>query len=117
MYKQKLKEKSSSALANAVSQRKSNHTIGLTDNRPEAITQRKIVQAKGINFEAGTGNLWHVHKDHVKFNGDNGSRINFKGRSKAFIKKQMEAYHNTLPHNANTHHTYLQCRKWINKHL
>lgn len=87
-------------------------SVRLEDNRAKG-----VLQAKGINYEAGQGNLWHVHKDHVKYNGDNSSRINFAGRSKTYIKKQMEQYHNTLSHDSNRHHTYLQCRKWINRHL
>lgn len=76
-----------------------------------------VIQGKGINYEAGQGSMWHVHKDHVKYNGDDRSRINFDGRTKTYIKKEMEMYHNTLSHNKNRHHTYLECRKWINKHL
>lgn len=145
MYAQveKSKENKSRAVANSVAQKKNNdqHTLGFIDNRPKGIAQRKqieitnnnprakqaiqlqamankgVAQAKGINYEAGAGDLWHVHKDHVKYNGDNSSRINFTGRSKTYIKKQMELYHNTLGHDTNRHHTYLQCRQWINKNL
>jgi hypothetical protein len=81
------------------------------------VGRQGVIQAKGINFEAGVGNMWHVHRDHVKYGVENGSRINFDGRSKTYIKRQMELYHNTLPHNNNLHHTYIECRKWIDKYL
>jgi hypothetical protein len=66
-------------------------------------------------FKAGSGNLWHVHKDHVKYK--NESRINFEGRTKSHILKRMFAYHKTLPHNSLNQSSYKDCRKWIQKHV
>ena len=83
----------------------------------QRMVSRGVRQAKGINYDAGVGALWHVHIDHVKYNGDNGSRINFAGRSKTYIKREMERYHNTLAHDPARHHSYLACRKWVNKYL
>jgi hypothetical protein len=137
------RERQSAASAAARSPSGAPSRFPLSDNRPEAIAQREmqlmvdnsqtvqlaserqgsvverspVVQRKGINYEAGTGNLWHVHKDHVKYDGNNGSRINFAGRTKTYIKTAMERYHNTLGHDTNRHHTYMQCRKWINEKL
>ncbi len=35
-------------------------------------------------FEAGQGNNWHIHKDHIKYGNDNSTRVNFdKNNSKA----------------------------------
>ncbi|MBR9875581.1 hypothetical protein L3V31_15715 [Vibrio sp. J1-1] len=126
-------------LAAILGQRKKNlsQRAGLEDNRRKDTSKQRlqdgtqsrhqlqrlklvssgVIQSKGINFDAGQGSLWHVHKDHVKYNGDDSSRVNFTGRSKTLIKKNMEIYHNTLSHSQNRHHTYLECRKWINKHL
>ncbi|MEE3878046.1 hypothetical protein [Vibrio sp. YYF0003] len=133
------KKRSTVQLAAILSKRKKNlsQRAGLEDNRRKDISKQRlqdgtrssyqlqrlklvssgVIQGKGINFEAGQGSMWHVHKDHVKYNGDDRSRINFDGRTKTYIKKEMEMYHNTLSHNKNRHHTYLECRKWINKHL
>lgn len=130
---------SSLQLASVLVQKKNhvNQRAELEDNRHKGIVQKRakdviqsrqplhipklvnrgVLQSKGINYEAGQGSMWHVHKDHVKYNGDDRSRINFDGRTKTYIKKEMEMYHNTLSHNKNRHHTYLECRKWINKHL
>lgn len=119
---------------------KKNQAIAATDNRQTAKQQnklqglanrsaqvaqlhayqlmtRRVVQKKGINYEAGTGEDWHVHKDHVKYDGDNSSRINFAGRSKTQIKKAMQEYHDTLGHSKERQTTFIACRRWISKYL
>lgn len=119
---------------------KKNEAVAATDNRPVAkhqsalqgiannsaqvaqlkayqLMSNRVVQKKGINYEAGTGEDWHVHKDHVKYDGDNSSRINFAGRSKTQIKKAMQEYHDGLGHSPARQTTYLACRRWISKHL
>jgi len=119
---------------------KKNEAVAANDNRPVAKQQsalqgiansstqvaqlkayqlmsNRVIQKKGINYEAGTGEDWHVHKDHVKYDDDNSSRINFTGKSKTQIKKAMQEYHNSLGHSPERQTTYLACRRWISKHL
>ncbi|HCL04992.1 MAG TPA: hypothetical protein DHW64_03065 [Chitinophagaceae bacterium] len=119
---------------------KKNEAVAATDNRPVAKQQstlqgianssaqvaqlkayqlmsHRVVQAKGINYEAGTGEDWHVHKDHVKYDGDNSSRINFTGKTKTQIKKAMQEYHDTLGHSKERQTTYIACRRWVSKYL
>lgn len=122
MYKriEKSQKSKSRAAANFSVRNKSSvdQPYNLANNRlTKAQSSRGVVQAKGINYEAGIGSLWHVHKDHVKYNGDNSSRVNFAGRSKTSIRNEMKAYHNTLGHSKGRHHTYIQCRKWITRNL
>ena len=140
-YANKSGEQTSKAPSTQEDSNKKNEAVAATDNRPVAkhhsklqsmannstqvaqlnayqlMSNRSIVQKKGINFDAGTGDNWHVHKDHVKYNGDNSSRINFAGRSKTQIKKAMQEYHDTLGHSPERQTTYLDCRRWISKHL
>lgn len=98
-------------------QRMANNSAQVAQLNAYQLMSNRVVQAKGINYEAGTGEDWHVHKDHVKYDGDNSSRINFVGRTKTQIKKAMQAYHDTLGHSNERQTTYLACRRWISKHL
>ena len=86
----------------------SKSTFQFVDNRPEAIAQRKLqemannspeakqsaqlksepIKVHGSNqrviqrFDAGIGAGWHVHfGSHLKYNGNNATRVNFPGRS------------------------------------
>lgn len=88
-------------------------------NRENIVVQRRQSQQpiQFIRYEAGQGHLWHVHKDHVKYNGDNASRINFFGRSKTSIRKAMQQYHQTLPNSRNLNWTYVACDRWIRSNL
>lgn len=97
---------------------KSENKTRLPDYLKAEAFQRKsnecVVQGQ---FEAGFGNLWHVHNNHVKYNGDNASRTNFDGRTKSYVVRRMRAYHNTLAHNPQRHLSYQLCRRWIKDNL
>lgn len=68
-----------------------------------------------IRYEAGIGNDWHVHKDHVKYDGSNSSRVNFNRRPSNTIinelnwKIQRFGLQNTIKNNKN----YDDCIQWI----
>ncbi len=77
-----------------------------------------VIQKKGINFQAGTGDGWHVHKDHIKYNSNNATRINFDNRSRREIGYQLEEViqRNGL---AETKHRedFIECKTWIRDHI
>lgn len=77
-------------------------------------TENNVIQRR---YEAGFGHLWHVHIDHVKYNGDDASRINFLNRTKSYILRKMRNYHNTLAHNYARHLSYRLCRRWVKDNL
>ncbi|EDP94210.1 hypothetical protein KAOT1_00930 [Kordia algicida OT-1] len=85
-HARKLEKKTSQAVANVVTQKKeTSSSFQLKDNRPQT-----IAQLKGINFDAGIGSGWHVHKGHVKYASNNSTRVNFKNRTSREIGFALE---------------------------
>ncbi len=79
--------------------------------------QQQIVfqLAGGANaYDAGEGAYWHVHYgDHVKFGGLAETRINFDGRTRNKILRQLRAQRNVPPQSQKGGATYIQCVNWI----
>jgi len=46
---------------------------------------QKVVQL----FDAGNGAQWHIHHEHIKLGNMNDSRVEFNGRSKKEIRKEL----------------------------
>lgn len=67
-------------------------------------------------YEAGIGNDWHVHEDHVKYDGWPNTRIDFKGRSRDMILNSLQQLLQTLPENVQKSEYLQQCKKWINRY-
>ncbi|WP_223605663.1 hypothetical protein [Chryseobacterium sp. OSA05B] len=74
---------------------------------------------KGTSVEAGAANLWHIHKDHIKYDTINATRVDFNGRT---LEKIMAKLADNAPLNApylqraDQKSTYDQCLKWIEKY-
>jgi hypothetical protein len=103
-HTEKTPKQKSQSVANSVSQKQQHNPapFQFVDNRPEAVAQRKlkeqtaqyatqqpVVQMAGGNnaFLAGKKDYWHVHYDHVKFDTDDGTRVDFAGRNAKKIRK------------------------------
>jgi len=93
---------------------------------PTTATPNHTVQrarTKGVNsYDAGIGEAWHIHHgEHVKYNGNDDTRMNFDGRSKEEVLAHMNLYNAELPdkyrNNPIVVDSYLKCVKWINKNL
>lgn len=52
-----------------------------------SIQLSKVAQLRG--FDAGEGSKWHIHYDHIKLGKNNSSRVEFNGRSKKAIRKEL----------------------------
>jgi hypothetical protein len=48
---------------------------------------QKVTQL--LRFDAGVGSGWHIHFDHIKLGKRNESRVEFNGRSKKEIRKEL----------------------------
>lgn len=75
---------------------------------------------KGTRVEAGLADLWHVHKDHLKYGAITATRVDFNGRSRAKIMEKIEEkselyapYRQTEPQQA----TYQACLAWIEDNI
>lgn len=74
----------------------------------------KKAKKQAIEFDAGTGATWHVHyKEHVKYGSRADTRVDFSGRTKQEVLKQLSAAAASVPDKANLQ----KCRIWINKNL
>jgi hypothetical protein len=96
---------------------KASHTL---DSNPRASKQapvREILQArKGetIRFDAGKGDSWHIHKDHVKYDSNNETRVNFTGRTKETILEKIDEVLGRYPKLNKS--GIDKCRKYIDKY-
>ncbi len=99
---------------------------GVTKTPPATAAAGSTVQrarTKGVNsYDAGIGAAWHVHHgEHVKYNGNDDTRMNFDGRSKEEVLEHMAQYHAELPNKYRNNpvvvDSYLKCQKWVNKNL
>jgi hypothetical protein len=130
----KLAKNKSQSAATAVSKKQKNNTttFQFVDNRPEAIAQRKlkekttnntrqqpVVQMAGGNnaFLAGKKDYWHVHYDHVKFDTDDGTRVDFAGRNAKKIRKKLKEVKGRAPISPEGRLSYHQCINYIDKHF
>lgn len=100
----------------------SSHMVGQAPLYPGLLQQSadgaaggdvQLKGGKGIRFEAGTGSAWHVHKDHVKYGTNNGTRVNFAGRNAAKILEQLGEVLDAYPGLANGSGLDA-CREYIN---
>jgi len=65
-------------------------------------------------YDAGDGALWHVHHgDHVKFGGQVNTRINFGGRTRNQVLRQLRGRRNLTPQTPDGARTYMECVRWI----
>lgn len=71
-------------------------------------------------MDAGTADLWHIHKDHIKYGSIVETRVDFKGRSNAKIMEKIAEkvelyakYQQTVPQQT----TYAQCIQWIDDYI
>ncbi|WP_417603289.1 hypothetical protein [Owenweeksia hongkongensis] len=94
----------------------------MTNNSPQAKRTTQLQQyvfqlAGGGNaYNAGEGAYWHVHhKDHVKFGGLGETRINFNGRKRNWVLKQLHKMRNNTPQSKKGAETYRACREYILK--
>ena len=111
----------------AIAQRKRQEMV---NNSPQvaqavqlrAMTTKRISQpqqsvfqlAGGANaYSAGDGAYWHVHYDHVKFGGLAATRINFEGRTRNKILRQLRGKRNVPPQSQQGGISYRQCVHWI----
>jgi hypothetical protein len=81
--------------------------------------QQPVLQlAGGKNaFLAGKEAYWHVHYDHVKFGTDDGTRVNFAGRTAKQIRKKLNEVKGRTPRSAEGSLSYHQCINYIDKHF
>ncbi len=87
------------------------------------IAQRKKDTAEAVQlgskkrrvkrYDAGAGADWHVHKGHIKYDGNNKSRVNFNQRQAAVILNEVaqKVARYSLPTNS-IHYT--KCLNYIN---
>lgn len=74
--------------------------------------------AKGTRVDAGTAELWHIHKDHIKYGSNNATRVDFSGRNLQKIMEKIaekQDLYNNLQKTPEQALTYSQCITWINK--
>ncbi|WP_112478978.1 hypothetical protein [Vibrio variabilis] len=95
------------------------HSTPLQDNRSSKVAQLQanVLQLAGGNnaYKAGKGAYWHVHYDHVKFGGLPETRINFDGRKRNQVLRQMHKMRNVPPQSKEGAQTYRACREYILK--
>lgn len=52
------------------------------------ILQNKVIQRE--SYTAGVGSGWHIHyNEHMKYNGTDGTRVNFDGRTRKKILQDL----------------------------
>lgn len=74
---------------------------------------------KATQVDAGAPNLWHIHKDHLKYGSIQATRVDFKGRT---LDKILAKIAENAPTNAPyiqtpaQVQTYEECIEWINQH-
>jgi hypothetical protein len=87
----------------------------MADNHTSQQQQPVFQLAGGAHaYDAGAGEYWHVHHgDHVKFGGLGGTRINFGGRNRSQILRQLRGQRNVPPRSHQGAISYRQCVNWI----
>lgn len=106
----------SRSIAQAVS--KSSASGGLQaklNNSPHQLAQlRKVASLKGINFQAGIGSGWHIHKGHIKYGTNNATRVNFANRTRQQIGYELQQVIDAQGLNATKTGTdFLACTAWL----
>lgn len=75
---------------------------------------------KGTRVEAGLADLWHVHKDHLKYAAIAETRVDFNGRSHTKIMEKIEEKSNLYAPYRKTEAqqaTYQACMEWISDNI
>lgn len=83
---------------------------------------KNVVQmANGDNaYDAGAGGDWHIHYgQHIKYDGMNETRVNFHGRSRKQIRRELGAIIDRYAVLQNTvrGQNFRACINWINDHF
>jgi hypothetical protein len=84
------------------------------------LQQAPVFQLAGGDhaYDAGEGAYWHIHHgEHVKFGGQGETRINFGGRTRNKILRQLRGKRNLTPQSQEGAQTYHQCVNWILRNL
>ena len=71
-----------------------------------------LKKGRGDGYLAGEGGTWHVHYDHVKYGSNGATRVNFAGRTRATILRDLTARSAGIPATG-----LAACRAWINANL
>ena len=85
-----------------------------------SLQQAPVYQLAGGDhaYDAGEGAYWHIHHgDHVKFGGQGETRINFAGRARNKILKQLRSKRSLTPQSREGAQSYHDCVNWILKNL
>lgn len=81
-----------------------------TSNQPDLLAK----------MDAGTAELWHIHKDHLKYGSIAETRVDFSGRSKSkILEKIAEKQHiyQAYQKSEDQRKTYEQCIQWIEDYI
>jgi len=120
--KERLKENHNRAAGHSVAHNRAGmkQLFGFIDNRPRSksqITLQRVAQLE--RFDAGSGSVWHIHHDHIKLGNNQDSRVNFNGRSKKEIRKELgekiERY--GLNVGGDLAASFRECIDYINSHF
>lgn len=105
----------SRAIGNRILQKKQSSLI---DNRDKKLIQRvhqRVIQ----RFDAGTGAGWHIHYgEHVKYDSNNATRVNFGGRTRrqiGYAWEQVIQDHGLAE--TKTTPDFIACKTWIRDHI
>ena len=82
----------SNSAANSLVQRKANQSKAAKPyfNQPASnATQFSLQRVAQLRMDAGNGAQWHIHQEHIKLGSNVDSRVNFNGRSKKEIRKEL----------------------------
>lgn len=88
-------------------------------NSPRQLAQfRKVASLKGINFQAGIGSGWHIHKGHIKYGTNNDTRINFAGRTRQQIGYELQQKIDEYNlEDTKTWADFLACTAWLRANI
>ena len=91
------------------------------------LIQREVNQSQATQFllqrvaqlmDAGSGGQWHIHHEHIKLGNNVDSRVNFNGRSKKDIRKELGEKIDRYGLNVggNLAASFRECIDYINAH-
>lgn len=78
----------------------------------QCFSEKPVIQLE--KMDAGDGNFWHIHKGHIKYGSNNGTRINFHNNDTAAdiinrLNEVLQAYPGLQDKPG-----LQECIKWIN---
>lgn len=109
---------STEAMRNTVPDDLSNHSAKQlqTSSIQFQVSGSQVIQRR---FDAGIGAGWHIHfGDHVKYNGNNATRVNFAGRSRRQIGYAWEqVIQNNGLAGTKANQDFIDCKAWIRNNI